>query len=226
MKKNEALSPELTDAEIAAALASARLSDWTEEQARSLRVYTELLEKWNRKTNLVGPRTSHAIFHTLVADSLHLAAFLSSASLPENPETWDLGSGAGLPGIPLRIFWQQGIYALVEAREKRALFLQTVLAHLKLARTQVWQMDACHFMRKRTGGGKPADLIISRAFLPWQELLPFAAPFLNASGRLIVLSLEAFPPELPSSWTCERSHAYAAAGRMRYFWMLRTGIPH
>ena len=44
--------------------------------------------------------------------------------LPESPETWDLGAGAGIPGIPLRLVWDSGTFTLVEVREKRVLFLE------------------------------------------------------------------------------------------------------
>lgn len=94
--------------------------------------------------NLVGTRTAEETFATLVVDSLHLADFLvqdwaMETPLSGEPDCWDLGSGAGLPGLPLRMLWQQGTYWMVEAREKRALFLSTVLARFPLPETRVFR---------------------------------------------------------------------------------------
>lgn len=113
------------------------LQDWakragfelTEETLPPLAGYLGLLMQWNRVMNLVGTRTAEDTFFTLVVDSLHLGRFLrEDVEYGAVPCCWDLGSGAGLPGLPLRMIWQEGDYWMVEAREKRALFLSTVLA--------------------------------------------------------------------------------------------------
>ena len=113
------------------------LQDWakragfelTEETLPPLAGYLGLLIQWNRVMNLVGTRTAEDTFFTLVVDSLHLGRFLrEDVEYSTAPCCWDLGSGAGLPGLPLRMIWQEGDYWMVEAREKRALFLSTVLA--------------------------------------------------------------------------------------------------
>ena len=77
--------------------------------------------------NLVGARDWQTALLNLLADSFYLDQFMNGLDLPANPEIWDLGSGAGLPGIPLRIIRQDGIYRMVEAREKRALFIANAL---------------------------------------------------------------------------------------------------
>lgn len=113
------------------------LQDWAkragfelaEETLHPLAGYLGLLMQWNKVMNLVGTRTAEDTFFTLVVDSLHLGRFLrEDVKCSAAPCCWDLGSGAGLPGIPLRMIWQEGDYWMVEAREKRALFLSTVLA--------------------------------------------------------------------------------------------------
>ena len=101
----------------------------------SLRVYLEMLLKWNKSMNLIGPATWREIVDTLFLDSFHLAGVLDKLPLPEKPEIWDFGAGAGLPGVPLRMIWKNGQYTMVEVREKRALFLQNVLSTCKLGAT-------------------------------------------------------------------------------------------
>ena len=101
--------------------------------------YLQLLCRWNKAMNLVGAHHWRDAMQRLVADSFHLATFLDGLPLPEDPLCWDLGSGAGLPAIPLRMAWQRGTCWLVEAREKRALFLSTVLARVPLPGTHVFR---------------------------------------------------------------------------------------
>ena len=102
------------------------LQDWakragfelTEETLPPLAGYLGLLIQWNRVMNLVGTRTAEDTFFTLVVDSLHLGRFLrEDVEYSAAPCCWDLGSGAGLPGLPLRMIWQEGDYWMVEARE-------------------------------------------------------------------------------------------------------------
>lgn len=184
--------------------------------------FTDLLAKWNARTNLVGPRTKADIAQTLFLDSLHLARFLKELPLPTAPlETWDLGAGAGIPGIPLRLVWDAGDYFLVEVREKRVLFLRTALALLKPARTMVHSGRAEQFMKIRSKAGKPADIILSRAFMPWPELLPFAGPYLATNGRLIILANTPAPEkDFPEDWKLEASRHYSVLEKDRYFWVL------
>ena len=131
------------------------LQDWakragfelTEETLPPLAGYLGLLIQWNRVMNLVGTRTAEDTFFTLVVDSLHLGRFLrEDVEYSAAPCCWDLGSGAGLPGLPLRMIWQEGDYWMVEAREKRALFLSTVLAKYPLPGTHVFRGRAEAFM--------------------------------------------------------------------------------
>ena len=124
------------------------LQDWAkragfelaEETLHPLAGYLGLLMQWNKVMNLVGTRTAEDTFFTLVVDSLHLGRFLrEDVKCSAAPCCWDLGSGAGLPGNPLRMIWQEGDYWMVEAREKRALFLSTVLAQYPLPGTHVFR---------------------------------------------------------------------------------------
>ncbi|MEG6506644.1 16S rRNA (guanine(527)-N(7))-methyltransferase RsmG [Nitratidesulfovibrio sp. 1201_IL3209] len=180
--------------------------DETPEAAQAvLAGYLELLMKWNRVMNLVGTRTWQATFRTLIVDSLHLARFLRSLPLPEAPETWDLGAGAGLPGIPLRAVWQAGIYHLVDAREKRTLFLSNVLARHPLPGTVVFRGRVEEFMPTRP----KADCVVSRAFLPWPEVLELVRGHVAPGGVVVFLANEGAPASLPTGWRVAARAEYA-----------------
>jgi len=180
----------------------------------NLSTYLYQLMKWNKAMNLVGTNSWEKTLDTLVLDSFHLADFLRSIDLATNPTTFDLGAGAGLPGIPLRMVWPNGSYTLVEVREKRALFMKTALASLNLERIFVFQGRAEDFFAAEP----PADLIISRAFMPWQDMLTFIANALAPEGRVVFLTLSPAPEELPAPWRLVTQKAYSVDKTQRHFW--------
>ena len=185
--------------------------------------YAGMLAAWNEAINLTGAGTPADILEQLIPDSFELAAFLSSGPLadaagPDGPRVWDLGAGAGLPGIPLRMVWERGDYTLVEVREKRALFLANALAQLELPRTAVWRGPAERLFEERPHG---ADIILSRAFMPWEKLPDFCAPGLAPGGVLVIFG--AGPcGGLPAPWRLLTERAYTVGGSRRWLWALRA----
>ena len=186
-------------------------------QVDALAAYLGLLVKWNKVMNLVGRATWEDIFCTLVADSFHLADFLRSLPLPDEPECRDLGAGAGLPGLPLRMLWQHGRYTLVEAREKRAIFLRTCLAALPLPGVTVFHGRAETYM----ASAPPAHLTVSRAFLPWEQVLSLVEPHTDSGGFCVFLTLAPLPSHTPDAWAPFGGTQYFASAAPRYFWALQ-----
>ncbi|MDR2826001.1 MAG: class I SAM-dependent methyltransferase [Deltaproteobacteria bacterium] len=202
---------------------------------KMLLAYLELLLKWNKTMNLVGPGSWQKILVELLLDSFHLAIFLNSLGLPPQPECWDFGAGAGLPGLPLRMVWPQGNYTMVEAREKRALFLQNALATCGLASAsnRVYRGRVENFLADNCMADKKADLLLSRAFMPWPKLLELAEGKLAPQGLVVCLTLEESPQEVPAPWELIVSYCYSpfvqeAAPlpivKKRYFWACRQRL--
>ena len=190
----------------------------TPEAVAGLSVYLGMLMQWNRAMNLVGTGGWRETFLTLVADSLHLAGFLDRLDLPAWPRCWDLGAGAGLPGIPLRCVWQKGDYWLVDSREKRTLFLSAVLARHPLPGTRVFRGRVEKFL----AGPPPrcADLIVSRAFMPPEQVLALVRSHLTREG-LALLLLHALPPKAFPGWKLMAHHEYSVEQAPRCFAALR-----
>jgi 16S rRNA (guanine527-N7)-methyltransferase len=210
------MSSTLESAQVAAA--AARLGrTLSDEQARLLSVYLGLLVKWNARMNLVGPSTWLEILDTLIQDSWYLADLLHTVE-PQPGQTLDLGAGAGLPGIPLRVFWQAGEYYLVEPRQKRALFMEQAAAHMKLPRTKV----ICARMEALPPARREADLIVSRAFMPWKKLLAEVRGYLAPQGRVLVMSNET-SDETVEGYALEQVRDYTVAGKKRYFRLFILG---
>lgn len=190
-----------------------------------LAAYLAMLMRWNRIMNLVGARSWQAAARDLVADCLYLAEFLETLPLPESPVTWDPGAGAGLPGIPLRLVWQKGTYHMVEIRQKRALFISQALGTLSLPETYVHNRDIAAFM-----GNNVADLVVSRAFLPWEKVLALFADHLAPRGQIVFMANEI--PEASAfaaaakGYVLAETHTYKSGDGKRSFFVARKkGIP-
>lgn len=216
-----------------AALALGR--ELTPEQAAGLAAYLGLLESWNRKTNLVGPRAWPEMLSELVADSWHLADLLESLDLPEDCVTFDFGAGAGIPGLPLRVFWKTGRYVMIEPRAKRAGFLRQCAAMMRLKDTEVFEGRAEDVREK-------ADVCLSRAFQPWREFLETSRLYLRSMpgsaaqqdpgagqpGRksaVVVFSNESQPEAAaPDGFGAAAVTAYPSRGKTGYFWVFAPSI--
>ena len=206
------------------ALAASRLGrELTGPQADGLAAYLELLQTWNRKMNLVGPTRWPEMLDSLVADSWHLADLLAGLSLPPEPVTFDFGAGAGIPGVPLRLFWDVGQYLLIEPRAKRAGFLRQCLAQLRLPGTTVFEG------RSEALAGRCADICLSRAFQPWREFLNTARGFWRPAtqktgqaftGLAVVFASDPEPDgPLPEGCRLVVAKAYPSRGKTGYFWV-------
>jgi 16S rRNA (guanine527-N7)-methyltransferase len=181
-----------------------------------LALYISDLLIWNAKINLVGKQDWNSAYHYLIKDSLYLAGLLSRLDHPSDPLSLDLGAGAGLPGIPLRLVWTSGKYYLVEPRQKRGLFLHHAVRTLALPRTHVRTCRAEDLQEP------PADLILSRAMCPWPQLLSLARPLLSDQGRVVVFSNQTWNPDYtcPQGWTFQFQEGYPVTDReQRYFWV-------
>ena len=145
-------------------------------QVATLERYLDLLEKWNRVYNLTAIRErSRMVTHHLL-DSL--------AVLPHvhGPRVLDVGSGAGLPGIPIAIAGPALHVALLESNHKKSAFLTQAVAELQLANVQVvteriesWQTETRF------------DTIVSRAFAELGEFVSLAGRLLAPQGVLAAM---------------------------------------
>lgn len=183
---------------------------------------TELL-RWNTHTNLVGKTTLASLITELIIDSFQIAHVLQNLSLI-NPVTFDLGAGAGIPGIPLRCIWTEGSYTMVEVREKRALFLTYILHKCMVQRTFVLQEDARKVCTKHKDN---IDIILSRAFMPPEKLCLFCNTLYTTAvqkNRYLLLMLNTPLPAIPTPYTLAKQHTYIVHGKERILTLLLHNI--
>jgi len=159
--------------------------------------YMELLLTWQRVYRLVGSSDRRWIIDELILDSLLFVRFLPARA----SSVLDLGSGAGIPGIPLRIVRPMVRFTLLEARRRRASFLGAAIRALELENTEVIPLRAEDLADRRPELKAGFDLVVSRCAGELQKVARLASPFLAAGGRLVI-SGPPEPPEaqIPGQW--------------------------
>lgn len=149
--------------------------DVSRETLERLSVYLELLRRWQRAINLVGPATLADPWRRHFLDSAQLAAHVPAAAT----SLVDLGSGAGFPGIVLALLGVRGVH-LIESDRRKAQFLREVARATGASVT-------VHAERIEQMRGWPADVVTARALAPLPRLLALAERFLASDSVCLFL---------------------------------------
>jgi 16S rRNA (guanine527-N7)-methyltransferase len=158
----------------------------TSLQLNRISTYIDILLKWNRKVNLTAVRDPEQIVVRHFGESLFTAEYLfpksAAASASGSPiRLADVGSGAGFPGLPIKIVAPAIRLTLIESHNKKATFLREVIRCLELSDAEVFTGRAQSFPRASS------DVITLRAVEHFEEILPIAADLVAAAGRLALL---------------------------------------
>jgi len=173
--------------------------DLAPQTLERLQRYRDLMLAAAATFNLTAVRDPVAIERRHLIESLALARVLADRGLlPEGARVLDIGSGAGLPGLPLKIVGPDLAVDLLEAHGKRCRFLESVIATLGLEETVVLEG------RAEAIGRDPArretyDLALARAVAPLPVLIEYALPFLRVGGALATTKGSAAKSELARS---------------------------
>jgi 16S rRNA (guanine527-N7)-methyltransferase len=158
-----------------------------------LLAYIALLDKWNRTHNLTAIREPERMVTHHLLDAL--------ATLPHLPEAAtlrliDVGSGGGLPGVPLAIARPQWRVTLLDSNRKKAAFLRQAIAELAFANVAIAAMRAEDYIPDT-----PFDVAISRAFADLGQFAAAARHLVRPGGHLFAMKgvypreeLKALPP--------------------------------
>ena len=146
------------------------------DRVTALAAYIALLERWNRAFNLSAVRDPEAMVARHVLDSLASVAYL------EGPRILDVGSGAGLPGIPVALCCPHLEVTLLDSNGKKTRFLQQAVATLPLPSTTV--------VRARVEDHRDPDgfnTVMARACAPLARLVGTAGHLVAPGGQLLAL---------------------------------------
>lgn len=170
------------------------------EDCERLLSYIGLIDRWNRVYNLTAIREPERMLVQHLFDSLAVVPDLRKRLATTNPRVIDVGSGAGLPGLPLALIWPQARVHLVEPVGKKAAFLRQAAAEVAPGRVEV------HATRVQAlvGTVAPPDLIICRAFASLAEFVEAIEPL--TAPHTLVAAMKGQRPEaeieqLPSRWS-------------------------
>lgn len=148
----------------------------TELQLQQWHDYLILLERWNRTYNLTAIDDIDQMLTRHLLDSLAIAPFIHGERIA------DIGSGGGLPGIPLAIAFPQRSFTLIDAVAKKTRFLRQVVAEIKLTNVSIE-----HVRIESYQPPAPFDQILSRAFTSLHEFISLTEHCLAEDGEWLAM---------------------------------------
>lgn len=149
---------------------------FTEKQISAFLFYLSELKKWNKAYNLTGLKTDREIIIKHFLDSL-----LFSKVLPEDVQSLaDIGSGAGFPGIPMKIINPKLNVYLIEPSQKKAMFMKHICKQLRLENIEV--IDT----RIESVKNLKVDVAVTRALCSVSDFVKKAGSIVNEKGVLIL----------------------------------------
>ncbi|MGK3115045.1 16S rRNA (guanine(527)-N(7))-methyltransferase RsmG [Candidatus Pantoea formicae] len=171
----------------------------TDQQKQQLVGYVELLHKWNKAYNLTSVRDPQQMLVRHILDSVVVEPHL------QGERFIDVGTGPGLPGIPLAIVRPQSHFTLLDSLGKRVRFLRQVQHELGLTNITPVQSRVEEFPAE-----PPFDGVISRAFASLEDMLNWCHHLPGPSGRFY--ALKGVRPDdeitdLPAGFTVEKIEA-------------------
>ncbi|MBL8513984.1 MAG: 16S rRNA (guanine(527)-N(7))-methyltransferase RsmG [Betaproteobacteria bacterium] len=176
-----------------------------ETQMQALIAYVRMIDKWNRTFNLTAIREPERMVGLHLLDSLAVVPHI-----PRDAVLADVGSGAGLPGIPIAIARPDVRITLIDTVAKKATFMQQVVGELRLP-----NLEVRHARVETLALNSPCDIVISRAFAELKDFAESSAHLLRAGGKLFAMK-GVLPHEeiarLPARFTVDATRPLHVSG--------------
>ncbi|WP_332822247.1 16S rRNA (guanine(527)-N(7))-methyltransferase RsmG [Stutzerimonas kunmingensis] len=178
----------------------------SEGQQQQLLAYLALLIKWNKAYNLTAVRDPDEMVSRHLLDSLSVVSFVA-----ESGQTWlDVGSGGGMPGVPLAIIFPGRSFTLLDSNGKKTRFLTQVKLELKLA-----NLEVVHSRVEQFQPAEAFDGITSRAFSSLEDFASWTRHLGNTQTRW--LAMKGVQPDdelqrLPADFRLDACHVLKVPG--------------
>ena len=153
----------------------------TEDQLQKLEKYYELLIEWNEKINLTGITKKEEVYLKHYYDCLNICRIIDLNSIDT---LCDVGTGAGFPGMVLKIVFPNLKITLVDSLQKRLKFLEIVKEELKLSDIDMIHTRAEEYAIKNR---EKFDVVTARAVAPLNILIEYCIPLVKLNGYFIPL---------------------------------------
>lgn len=158
------------------------------EELDTARAFADRLATDGVERGLIGPREVERLWDRHLLNCAAVAA-----EVPGGAEVLDVGSGAGLPGVPLALVRPDLRVVLVEPLLRRSAFLEEVVTALSIPRVTVRRARAEDLPRGC------ADVVVARAVAPLDRLVDATLPLLRPGGRLVAMKGRSAPAELAAA---------------------------
>jgi 16S rRNA (guanine527-N7)-methyltransferase len=165
----------------------------SQKQVADLNAFLQELERWNRVHNLTSVEGEQASIDLHLIDSIAILPIMREFLPPTHVHIADLGSGGGLPAIPIAIAEPNWSISLIEAVRKKTAFLQNVKGKLGLSNATIYSDRVEHVASQEPG---KYDAVISRAFTSLDRFLDLAEPFLKPGGLIFAMKAKRANEEL------------------------------
>ena len=187
----------------------------SDENILAFELYVAELIKWNRKVNLTAITADNDIVVKHLIDSLVFAAYVN-----DGESVLDIGSGAGLPAIPLKIVKPMVSVVSIDAVGKKIQFQRHVARLLKFN-----SFEALHARVESLweDGARRFDVITSRAFSQLEQFVTLAAPLLALDGRMIAMKGPSAIEEMKNSEDFLCNHGFEISAVHSYKLPLNAG---
>ncbi len=152
-------------------------------QIQQLVGFIKLIAKWNKTYNLTSIRDPEAMTNLHILDSLAIAPFVQGQRII------DVGTGAGIPGIPLAIALPDKDFILLDCNAKKTRFVQQAILELKLPNAAI-----CHQRAENYHPDPLFDTALTRAFASLADIIALTAHLTHQNG--IMLAMKGQHPEL------------------------------
>ncbi|MCK4492646.1 MAG: 16S rRNA (guanine(527)-N(7))-methyltransferase RsmG [Methylococcales bacterium] len=161
----------------------------TPKTLETLLNFIKLILKWNKAYNLTAIREPEAMVKRHLLDSLSIYPYLQGQRM------LDVGTGAGLPSIPLSLFYPEKQFVLLDSNAKKTRFVQQAIMELNLNNVSVYH--------ERVENFKPEmgfDTVMCRAFADMDKIVALTSPLRNSFGILLAMKGQKPHEKLPDQY--------------------------
>lgn len=167
--------------------------EFDENKAEKLYEYMNLILEWNEKINVTAIKDEKEFIVKHFVDSLTISGFAVNAK-----RVLDIGTGAGFPGIPLKIYHPEVDFTLIDSVNKKVMILQDVIDKLKLEKIEALHIRA-EDLAKDLNYREKFDIVTTRAVSNLATISEYMLPFVSIDGKAICMKGPNIEQELEDS---------------------------